>query len=258
MAELFVMATMDCEPVRSMIPESRRDISRSGPADWQASERIHPGIRQAVRGLRLAPDALRAPRGRGRAPRPAAGTGAAGLLPRPAPAPLQARQRATYRLDLGAYPAAEQRRMIAAGCRRVATADRTRSAVFPSGLFLGERHDLRGAREAGLRGRQRLHPRARAPRPPERLGRRSGLPARRGCRVPSLSGASSFVEVAGLRRLPAARRPGRCPARSGTSGPTSRPRRTTSEPSPATSWSGSRRKRRRSPCSSRTCTTTRT
>jgi len=35
----MIMATMDCEPVRSQIPEQRKDISRSGPTDWEGSER---------------------------------------------------------------------------------------------------------------------------------------------------------------------------------------------------------------------------
>jgi peptidoglycan/xylan/chitin deacetylase (PgdA/CDA1 family) len=113
MAELFVMATMDCEPVRSMIPESRRDISRSGPADWQASERsirgyaglcaaygwpltlfVHPEVAAEHRGL------LRELEQRGCC---------LGLHLHPYK--LAA---GDYRLDLGAYPATEQRRMIAA------------------------------------------------------------------------------------------------------------------------------------------------
>ena len=41
--EIFVMATMDCEPVRSDIPENLQEISKSGPVNRQASE-------QSIRG----------------------------------------------------------------------------------------------------------------------------------------------------------------------------------------------------------------
>ena len=112
-AEILVMATMDCEPVRSMIPESRRDISRSGPADWQASERsirgytglcaaygwpltlfVHPEVAAEHRSL------LRELEQRGCC---------LGLHLHPYK--LAA---GDYRLDLGAYAASVQRRMIAA------------------------------------------------------------------------------------------------------------------------------------------------
>ncbi len=47
MKTVYILASMDCEPVRSEVREEVRNVSLSGPADWEQSERvIHPSFRQ--------------------------------------------------------------------------------------------------------------------------------------------------------------------------------------------------------------------
>lgn len=115
--EIFVLATMDCEPVRAEVPEDLREISRSGPAGRGESERairgyveilssydmpvtllVHPEVADYHTELLLDYERSGHCLGLHLHPYKLAGGG--------------------YRCDLGAYPAEEQRRMINAACRR--------------------------------------------------------------------------------------------------------------------------------------------
>jgi len=117
MKEIFLVATMDCEPVRADIPEELREISQSGPADRQASEQSIRGYVEICASYSLPVTLLL---------HPEVAACHTGLL-------LDYEKRghclglhlhpyklstSRYRCDLGAYSAAEQHRMISQAAAR--------------------------------------------------------------------------------------------------------------------------------------------
>jgi hypothetical protein len=115
--EIFVLATMDCEPVRGEVPEDLREISRSGPAERGESERAIRGYVEILSSYGLPATLLVHPE--------VAGYHTELLLDYEQSGHCLGLHLHPYKLagggyrrDLGAYPAEEQQRMVGAACRR--------------------------------------------------------------------------------------------------------------------------------------------
>jgi len=192
--KIFFLATMDCEPIRSEVPEAVRDISMSGPRDHKQSETaikryaeicasfdlpvtffVHPEIAVQHRQLLLDLSSRGACLGLHLHPYKLLGS--------------------SYDADLGAYSGEEQRRMIAAAAEAWKEALGERPLYFRGGYFSANDATFEVLTDLGFEGGSLSIPGRVLPQHHSVWAGAPDYPHRANTVFRLLTGSSSFIEV---------------------------------------------------------------